>query len=232
MNFSKNNYDDVFLRDLTICTLASFEETMQWTNRFESGDKEVIVPVYYSMTGAEDFLLDAFTDDIVSNVRKIELNTDVIPRAHITLNSWSVKSDEFCNPNVWFKVVVENEDEIKKELTKLRAIPIKANFSLNVKLESELDVMKCSESLMKSIYFYKYMYFEYNFMHIDAILTMPDDCEVTIQREKNFASDNTITLKLEFDVHTYYPSYNNNQKIGKPRGANWINQIKSAKKQK
>lgn len=231
MNLTKNNYDDVFLRDLTICTLASFEETMQWTNRFESGDIDVIVPVYYSMTGSEDFLLDSFTDDIVSNVRKLELNSDIIPRGHITLNSWSIKSDEFCNPNVWLKVVVENEIEIKKELTKLRAIPIRANYSLNVKLESELDVMKCSESLMKSIYFYKYMYFEHNFMHIDAILTMPDDCEVTIQREKNFGLDNTISLKLDFNVDTFYPSYNNNQKIGKPKGVNWINQLKSAKKQ-
>jgi hypothetical protein len=232
MIFSKNNYDDVFLRDLTICVLSTFEEKISWTNRFKENDVKVVVPIYYSMSGSEDFLLDSFSDDVVSNIRKVELNTDIIPRGHITLNSWTVKSDEFCNPNVWMKVILEKEDEITKELMRVRAMPIKANYTCSIRLESEIDVFKCSQAIINNLMFYKYMYFEHNYIHIDAILQMPNDKSVTIQRDKNFTSDNTIRIDFDFEVDTYYPSYNENQLIGKPKGVRWANQINSSKKQK
>ena len=57
------------------------------------------------MTGDERFLLDTFQDDIVSENRFIELNTDVIPRGHITMKSFNITSDEFANPNVWLKMI-------------------------------------------------------------------------------------------------------------------------------
>ena len=71
-----------FFRDLTICVLDTLEGQVKWVNRFTSGDKFVEVPFYYSMTGDEKFLLDSFTDDIVSgdsegNGRYVELNTDI-----------------------------------------------------------------------------------------------------------------------------------------------------------
>ena len=89
------NYDDVFFRDLTVCVLDTMEGRIKWVNKFSSGDVPVDVPFYYSVTGDERFLLDSFQDDIVSNNRYIELNTDIIPRGHLTLTNWSIKSDEF-----------------------------------------------------------------------------------------------------------------------------------------
>ena len=62
----KFNYDETFLRDLTICLLDTLEGRVKWVNRFTSGDVQVNVPFYYSLTGDDRFLLDAFTDDIVS----------------------------------------------------------------------------------------------------------------------------------------------------------------------
>jgi hypothetical protein len=53
------------------------------------------------MTGDERFLLDSFVDDIVSgdasgNGRYVELNTDMIPRGHLTMTGFNI-SDEFAN---------------------------------------------------------------------------------------------------------------------------------------
>ncbi len=108
------NMEDVFFRDLTVCVLDTLEGQIRWVNRFSSGDFPVEVPFYYSLTGDERFLLDTFQDDIVSENRFVELNTDVIPRGHITMKSFNITSDEFANPNVWLKMVVENEYEIKR----------------------------------------------------------------------------------------------------------------------
>lgn len=201
------NFEDCFFRDLTICVLDTLEGEIKWTNRFSSGDRIVNVPFYYSMTGDERFLLDSFHDDVVSNSRYVDLNTDIVPRGHLTLTGYEIRSDEFANPNVWLKMVVENDEETRSILTKVRAIPITAKYDLTIHLSSEVDTFKCSQSIMDTLWLYRYMYFEHNFMNIDAIMTIPDTNSIEINREKNLTSDNTIKLTVQFDVQTYYPSF-------------------------
>lgn len=207
----KFNYDDVYFRDLTICLLDLLEGKLKWVNRFTDTDVEVNVPIYYSLTGDERFVLDSFSDDVVSNNRLVELNTDVIPRGHLTLNNWSIKSESFANPNVWLKTIVENKEQIRTILSKVRALPIKLTYNLTIKVKSEIDAFKCSQAIMNTLWLYKFMYFEYNYMHIDAIVVIPDQTQVTITREKNFSSDNTIKLDLQLDVDSYYPAFMQNQ---------------------
>lgn len=201
------NFEDVFFRDLTVCVLDTLEGQVRWVNRFSSGDVPVNVPFYYSLTGDERFLLDSFQDDIVSENRFIELNTDIIPRGHLTMTGFNIKSDEFANPNVWLRMVVENEVEIRKVLARVRAIPISVNYELTITLSSELDSFKCAQALMDTMWIYKFMYFEHNFMNIDAVILMPDTNQIEMSREKNLTSDNNIQLKASFEVSTYYPAF-------------------------
>jgi hypothetical protein len=218
------NYDDSYFRDLTICVLDTLEGRVKWTNKFTSGDVEVDVPFYYSLTGDERFLLDSFQDDIVSNNRFVELNTDIIPRGHITLTNWQIRSDEFRNPNIWLRNVVENDQEVKRVLNKVRAIPITATYELTILLKTEIDVFKCSQSIMNTLWLYKYMYFEHNYMHIDAIMLQPDNNQIEIVREKNLSSDNTIKLTATIEVQSYYPAFVTDQEI-KPFRTRWFNNI-------
>ena len=223
----KFNYEDVFFRDLTVCVLDTLEGRIKWTNKFSSGDVPVDVPFYYSVTGDERFLLDSFQDDVVSNNRYVELNTDMIPRGHLTLMNWSVSSDQFANPNVWLRMVVENEKEIKKMLAKVRAIPIVANYNLSILLRTEIDVFKASQVIMDTIWLYRFMYFEYNFMNIDAVMIIPDTETIEIQREKNLTSDNQIKISLDFEVHTYYPAFPKGDPtlLIEPKRTKWFNNI-------
>lgn len=203
----KFNFEDVFFRDLTVCVLDTLEGQVKWTNRFTSGDVFVQVPIYYSLTGDERFLLDSFSDDIVSENRFVELNTDIIPRGHLTMTGFNIKSDEFANPNVWLRMVVENEVEIRKVLSKVRAVPITVNYDLTILLSSEIDTFKCSQAILDTLWIYKFMYFEHNFMNIDAVMIMPDSNSIEMSREKNLTSDNSIKLKCSFTVETYYPAF-------------------------
>jgi len=201
------NMEDVFFRDLTACVLDTLEGQIRWINRFSSGDVNVNVPFYYSLTGDERFLLDTFSDDVVSENRFVELNTDIIPRGHITMTGFNINSDEFANPNVWLKMVVENEVEIRKILAKVRAVPITVSYDLEILLSSEVDIFKCSQAIMDTLWLYKFMYFEHNFMNIDAVIHMPDNNSIEMVREKNLTSDNTIKIKVSFEVQTYYPAF-------------------------
>jgi hypothetical protein len=207
---NKFNMDEVFFRDLTICLLDTLEGRLKWLNRFSSGDIDVEVPIYYSLSGDERFLLDSFQDDIVSENRYVELNTDQIPRGHLTLSNFNIRSDEFRNPNVWLRSVVEDNEEIRTLLKQVRAIPITVNYDLSIILKSEIDVFKCSQEIMNTLWLYKFMYFEHNYMNIDAIVTVPDTETVDIVREKNLKSDNNIKLSLALEVQTYYPAFRNN----------------------
>ncbi len=227
---NKFNYDDVFFRDLSVCLLATLEGKISWVNRFSSGPVEVVAPIYYSMTGNEDFLMDSFQSDIASDAQPLEINTDEYPRGHVTLKSWRIKSDEFSNPNQWLRMVVENEEEIRKVLTKIRALPIQTNFEMTLLINSEIDTFKASQAIMDTLWLYKYMYFEYNFMYIDAVILVPEDQEVTINREKNLGSDDAIRLTVNFEVHTYYPAFNKEHVIERPTGVVWGAQIHSANK--
>ena len=208
------NFEDVFFRDLTVCVLDTLEGQVKWINRFSSGDVFVQVPFYYSLTGDERFLLDSFTDDIVSENRFVELNTDMIPRGHLTMTGFNIKSDEFANPNVWLRMVVENEVEIRKVIAKVRAVPITVNYDLEILLSSEIDTFKCSQAIMDTLWLYKFMYFEYNFMNIDAVILMPDSNQIEMAREKNLTSDNNIKMKVSFTVETYYPAFRSDRVNG------------------
>ena len=223
----KFNMEDVFFRDLTVCVLDTLEGQVNWVNRFSSGDVNVNVPFYYSLTGDERFLLDSFSDDIVSNNRYVELNTDVIPRGHITLTSYDIRAEEFANPNVWLKMVIENQTQIRKMLTKVRAVPVTAKYDLVILLNSEIDTFKCSQAIIDTLWLYRFMYFEYNFMNIDAVMILPDSNQVEITREKNLTSDNTIKLSVSFEVQTYYPAYKkeDNDSFVAPKKTKWYSNI-------
>lgn len=201
------NFDDIFFRDLTVCVLDTLEGQVKWVNRFSSGNRVVNVPFYYSLTGDERFLMDSFSDDVVSENRFVDLNTDIIPRGHLTLTGFDIRSDEFANPNVWLKMVIENDAEIRKILTKIRAIPITCKFDLVILLASEIDVFKCSQAIMDTLWLYKFMYFEHNFLNIDAVMLLPDSNQIDITREKTLTSENQIKLTVSFDVQTYYPAF-------------------------
>lgn len=227
------NFEDVFFRDLTLCVLDTLEGEVNWVNKFSSGDIKVSVPFYYSMTGDDRFLLDSFSDDVVSGNRYVELNTDKIPRGHLTLTSFDIRSDEFANPNVWLRMVIEKDDEIRKMLTKVRAVPVSVKYSLSILLSSEIDVFKCSQAIMDTLWVYRFMYFEHNFMNIDAVMLIPDTNQVEIQREKNLTSDNTIKLTVDFEVQTYYPAYRKDpDPIIYPKRTKWYLQMHTGRSNK
>lgn len=203
----KFNWQDTFFRDLTLCVLDTLEGEIRWVNRFSSGDREVNVPFYYSLTGDERFLMDSFNDDVVNNNRFVDVNTDMIPRAHLTMTGYDIRSDEFSNPNVWLKMVVENQEEIRRVLAKIRAVPVTVKYDLSILLATEIDIFKCNQAIMDTLWLYRFMYFEYNFLNIDAVMLIPDGTQVEIQREKSLTSDNTIKITLSIEVQTYYPAF-------------------------
>ena len=200
------NYDDVILRDMTLGVISELYRKVRWTNKWNDKEKLVTVPIYYGMVGDERFQLDAFVDDIIGN--RPELNIDPIPRGHILLDSAVVKKNEFSNPNVNMEFYKEENGILKKMTGKFRVLPIQATYSLKIELDTEIDMLKCQQSLWDWFWTYKYFYITYNSIRLDCVLVTPDEYQGEISREIQGLSGKDDTKKfieLKFEVHSFYP---------------------------
>lgn len=203
----KLNYDDVYFRNMTASVLDILEGEIYWTYNFSSGDREVVVPFYYSLTGDQKFLVDTFTDDIVSDNRKTELNTDGTPRGVLTWTGFDIITDELNNPNVWMKVNLEDKNEIKKVLARVRSYPVTSKFEMSIFLNSENDVFKCAAAIMDTLGVYKYFQFQHNMMNIIGVVQFPESHQFEKSREINNSTKNEVKYTLNFEVKSYYPAF-------------------------
>lgn len=203
----KTNFEDDFIRSATVAILDTLEGEIYWNYEFSTGTKEVVVPFYYSLTGDEKFVIDTFVDDVVSDNRKTELNTDIIPRGILTWTGQDILTDQMANPNVWMRCNFEDKNEVKNILARVRPIPLSLKYELAIILNTENDCFKCAESLMNTIGIYRYMQFQYNQFNIMAVMQLPETNQFEITREKNINSNNQIKLVANFEVLTFYPAY-------------------------
>lgn len=217
------NYDDTFIRDVTVAFLATLHNRVYWYNIWHNETRKIEVPFYYSLTGDDRFLLDSFVDDIAG--KRIEQNYDVIPRGVISLENTTIHSSEFTNPNVRISRAVEENDELKRVVSKLRALPLTLSYDIKIRVASELDLFKCQQAVWNLIYQYQYFYFEHNFIRIDAAFRFPDDFQTKIAREINMTTDVYMEHTFKLDVNTYYPLFGEIEKIPPINRVQWQNNI-------
>lgn len=201
------NFNNVFFRMLSISLARTLNKRIRWINYFSDEKKCVNVPMYLSMAGSERFLLDSFLDDVTD--KRVELNTDQIPRGVITLSSFSPVSDEFANPNIYIPKQTKIHDQYVKIISKVRAIPILATYEIKIILDSEGDVYKCSEKILDLFFNYHFFSMDFFGIKIDNVLELPDDKQVQLPRDNviDLGSDNTKSITFSLNVRTNYPSW-------------------------
>jgi len=199
------NYDDNFFRMVGASLVKTLHTSLTWINYFHDQKIRVVVPFYLSLPGSEKYLLDAFVDDIVDI--RIELNTDQIPRGIVTFKSFSTDISQFANPNEYLLNKRNVNGVMKAFLQKTKAVPVKAQYDVDIVLNSEIDVLKCSEKLINTFFNYMFFSIDYYGMKIDAVFGLPDDKEVEIQRESTLDTDYKKHIKFPLTVETYYPIF-------------------------
>jgi hypothetical protein len=217
------NYDDVFLRNVIVGYLGFLNERFFWYNKTSEGPVKVQLPFYYSLTGDNRYLNDAFLDDTPGT--RIEGNTDQIPRGVISLASWAVKNDEFTNPNVWLNLNQEIDGELQQIVTQTKAVPIKLTFELTTVCDSELDIMKGWQTYMQNKYQYRYFTFAYKRLPLNAVFNFGGDTENSTVREVKFGDLSTYQTKYTIEVHTFFPIFDLEQTFLANKAVQWILRI-------
>jgi hypothetical protein len=201
------NYDDVFFRNLLIGFIKNFKNQIHWQNKFRDEIVDVIVPIYYSMSGDVRFLYDAFVDDPVTC--RFELDYQKVPVAVVTMDGFTIQSSKQTNPNVMVRYIVENSDttELKAMYSKLKAVPITVNFKLQAILDSELDLLKYCEAILTYFYNYKFYTFQHKHLKVDAFFSLPDSLEPEISRDINSTDKRVTNVGISFTVETFFPIF-------------------------
>ena len=222
--YIKNNFNGVFLRDLLLGLNDKFKNTIFWVNNFSSGDVLVNIPLYYHFSKDVRFSLDAFVDD-TPDIR-VEGSTTTIHKGLIDFNSWAIMVDKYANPNVYLTTIKETDDELIQSQTLTKQVPIKLTCSLEIGLDSEIEVFKCWEGLLRAFFPYKYFKFTYNKIKYDAQVFMSFDTENPFPKKVTFGTVEQLTYKVTFEIHTFYPIFDN-EFLADNIKVNWLNDIYS-----
>lgn len=201
----QKNYDDTFFRMVSTSLIKTLHTSITWINYFSDSKIRVVVPFYLSLAGNERFLLDAFVDDVVDS--RVELNVDQIPRGVVTLDSFSSDVTQFANPNEYIKNKRNVNGKLKTFLQKTKAVPVNINYTVDIVVMNEIDLLKASEKLLDTLFNYMFFNIDYYGLKIDAVFNLPDDKEIEIVREQTMETDQKKHLKFQLKVQTYYPIF-------------------------
>jgi hypothetical protein len=206
----KTNYgNEVYLRCVIKGFLGFLTNRFKWTNHFENGPVEVVVPVYNSLMGDQRWVMDAFYDDVPD--KRVNHNTDIVPRTVITLKSWLVKTEEFTNPNIWLNHDIEIDDELRTVVAQVKAVPLKLTFEVETLVNNEIEVYKAWQTFMEAMWMYKYFIYNYKRIPINAVFNFAADVENPIARVAKIGESNgQLKLPYTIDVHTFFPIFDVN----------------------
>ena len=207
-----HDFDNQFFRMVTVALATTISRRVRWisrftpTNDFPTGKRRVILPFYTSLTGEERFGLDAFIDDIAGT--RVALNTDQFQRGDVILTNFGPRSEEFANPNQYLSKKCYINDNLKKIVSKVKAVPMNMNYDIEIKLASEIEVDKCGQKILDLIHNYYFFNFDYYGLKIDAVLVLPDDKTIEIPREiLDLNASREKKIKFSLTIRTYYPIF-------------------------
>jgi len=199
------NYDNNYFRMILVALAKTLNRNIRWVYRFETGKKCVSLPFYSSMVGEQRFLLDSFVDDVTD--QRVELNTDQKQRGVITLENWSPVSDEYANPNMYIPKTVKINKELKRIVTKVKAIPIQLTYNVEIHLASEGESYICYQKILDMLYNYYFFSMDYYGLKIDLVLQKPDDKTFELPRDIPVEGSRDKIIKIPLTVRCYYPSW-------------------------
>lgn len=224
-HIDKNNFDDLYLRCVIVGFLGFLKNRFSWKYVSEEhGEYEVKLPIHYCLTGDNRYIMDAFFDDVPD--KRVNMNTDQIPRAEIELTSWSIKSDEFTNPNIWLNINKEIDEELVQVAAQVKSVPIKLTFDMNLVTNNEADVFRCWQIYMKTMWMYKYFNFDYSRLPINAVFNFVGDVTNPIARDFTFGqTTGLIKSTYTFEINTFFPIFDTPNEIYANKIVNWVTNI-------
>lgn len=213
------NYDDVFMRSVIVSVSAFFSKLISF-ERYRNGALETVtVPVYYSMTGDQQFLTDKYLDphqfpeDDSDKSSKVEGLYAKIPSGVFTITESGIQNANIAGGTerlVYFRDEENDFGAVYQVAYTARGnwLPEQFRAEVEIKTSSDIERMKVYDSIIEGLYKIRKCYInDYKgFKKIPLTLSFPENPQFT----KNFTfktnQEETLPiLKLSVDIHTRRP---------------------------
>ena len=175
------NKDDVTIRNIIIGLLATLYDNIGWYNQIGSSveeRKQIKVPFYFSTTGTERYLQDNFLNNVDFDPNMLEAETFYasIPRGIVDLTGIAVETAAIVNKYVRMNHQVQEMDgTLNTYNTEAFMVPIIMNIDATVYVDSILDQMKCTESIIRTFFKNRTFQIDTSYTRIPCLVTFPDD---------------------------------------------------------
>lgn len=216
----KYNSDDSVIRHLIIGFLADLNNKVYFYRQLEENKRVVIdVPFYYSITGDDEFLRDAFLfqtpvgPDCVPNKAFADGNYESIPRGVANLTSIQIDSAKLVNRrNRGQYTRLDENGSMQGYTAEFEMIPITMGFDIEILVSSQLDALKITEMLVKKMY--KSNYFNVEVGHLNegtyklaSYYAMPDDYAQERPIEYSFDGKNKYKITMNIELNSFLPAF-------------------------
>lgn len=203
--YKQRDFDDQFFRMVGVALAKTMSQRIRWINRFENGYRRTVMPFYLDLVGDEQFVMDAFVDDIVD--QRVILNTDQKQRGVIKMTSINSKSDELANPNQYLAQKGNINGKLRKILSKVKAVPVTIGYDIKIQLDTKNEIDKCSQKILDMFFNYFFFNIDYYGIKVDAVLLLPDDKGIEVPEEISLESETKKMITFSLNVETYYPIF-------------------------
>lgn len=211
---NKFNKDKLAERNAIAGVLHVLHERTAFTYVHDDNrEEEVKIPFYHSLSGDERFLMDQFLNEF--DTTKAETQYDRVPRAVVYVDSSGIRSEALTNPHIRLEEVrevyenPEDEEPVLKTFYSLfTSIPIRLNFSVQIKVASHRDLLCVSETLKKQFYKNVRFYYDYGGIRVPGNIAFPEDFERENPIEYGFDDVRNQEINFSLEADTFLPSYN------------------------
>ena len=221
-NIRNENVQDIFLRNATLSMLdlLNRQVIIQLKRNDKIEDHEI--PFFYNFGGDEGFMKDFFlelpTDCHYPN--HAEGNYEQMPRGILTLSSFTIKPSDNTNKFVRGSFNEETRDEndqkvIKAFSSRLFTLPMVLTYNVKIESDNINKTFKIMEKIFDFYYKNQVRYFQFRGVRVPAQITFPDSAQFTKSYSFVYSDANTVTISLDLNMETYFPSFDDHSKMYK-----------------
>lgn len=212
----KFNKDDSVIRHIIVGLLADLNNKVYYFIQRDNETRErVNIPFHYAITGSEAFLYDNFLQDsLLDPENKVAMgNYNKLPVAIVNMTSLNIDSASLLNKYTRGTYVKEMPDQtVRQFISQFQMIPVTMNFDISVKVDSQLDMFKVTEALIKLLY-------KSNQFNIDAgalqdgtfrlasYYKFPEDQALERPVQFTFTDEKIYNITFSIEMLSFIPSF-------------------------
>jgi len=221
-NIRNENVQDIFLRNATLTMLDLLNRQIIIDLVRNGVVEKHEIPVFYNFGGDEGFMKDFFMELPTDCKYPIhaEGNYEILPRGILTLSSFQIKTADITNKFVrgsFNQEMLDENDQKQLKAFSARLFTLPMVLSFNIKIESDNinKTFKIMEKIFDFYYKNQVRYFQFRGIRIPAQITFPDTAAFTKSYNFTYSDTNTVSISLDLNMETYFPSFDDHSKMYK-----------------